>query len=282
MLPSLTYRTADFTRWGGGNGSDLSATQIDLNFWQVAQAILTLQSSQTLTVSIDYITQVSGGNQFYIVLTDHQVLGPFYIPTAQWTPRGEWQPFTAYAPFDTVSYNGALYLVMQTVVSAATFSPLATQDDAAVYVLILSAPADAVPAEGVAGQKLVFTGGSPAFSAWQNDYIRLALFIPGTISSGGSILLQYGVVDNMTLPVGLEGSVAYAATETLTTVSYPIFQNGNPIGSIIFVGPSPDSIEVEFPAAVNFVPGDILVIKAPAAPDSNQANISITLLATLT
>lgn len=278
-LQTLTYRSVDNTRWGAGNGSLLTDVQVDLNFWNISQAILELEDSQQLTVSIDYITQVSNGNQFYVVLTNHAVLGPFTIPTAQWNPRGEWQPETNYSPFDTVGVDGSLYLVMQPIISAATFSPGATQNDAAVYVLILSPPADGVPTDGVVGQKLVFRG-SPELSAWENEYVRLALFIPGQ-PTAGSILLQYCVVDSMTLPIGLQGSVAYADTPTLTTVSYSIFQNKNPIGSIIFTGPSPDSIEVEFTTDINFVPGDVITIVAPASPDAQQANISITLLATL-
>jgi hypothetical protein len=281
MLPTLTYRTADSTRWGGGNGSDLTATMVDLNFWNLSQAVLALEEAQTTTASIDFISQPGNGNQFFITLTNHQVLGPFIIPTSQWNPRGQWQPNTAYAPFDVVSFDDALYLVMQAVTSAATFSTGTIFNGSAVYVLILQPPADTLPTVGVVGQKLVFIGGSPQFASWENEYVRMALFIPGQ-PTAGQLLLQYVVVDAMSLPVGLAGSAAFAATQTSTTVSYPIFQNGNAIGSIIFLGPSPDSIEIEFTTEVNFVPGDVITMNAPSAPDANQANISITLLATLT
>lgn len=281
-IPTLTYRTADNSRWGGGNGSDLTATQVDLNFWNIYEAVFNLQAAQRTTVSIDFITQPEGGNQFFITLTDHQVLGPFFIPTSQWNPRGRWQPSTNYAPFDTVSdIEGNLYLVTVQHTSALTFNPFATDGDGhLLYVLIIVAPANSLPTNGVVGQYLVFTAGSPAFSAWRNAYRNLALYIPGQ-PQAGSTLFQYCVTENMFFPVGLAGSVAFAATQTLTTVSYTLFKNGNAIGAIFFNGPSPDSISVQFVEQVNFVAGDVITMTAPASPDAQQAGISFTLQATL-
>lgn len=279
----LTFRTDDDTRWGTGNGTDLTAVQVDLNFWAVQVAIDAIEAATQTTVSIDFITQPAGGNQFFVHLTNHSILGPFTIPASQWRPRGDWQPLTAYAAFDTVSDGGALYLVLQPITSAATFDPFAQFNLASVYALILSAPADGVPTDGVVGQRLVFKGGSPNFSGWENEYVRLALFVPGQ-PQAGSTLLQYCVTDNMQLPAGLAGSVAFSATPSTTTQSFPLFKNGVAIGSIIFngSGSSPSDVDVSFPDDVSFVPGDIITLNAPPAPDANQANISITLLATLT
>lgn len=281
-ITTLTYRTADNSRWGGGNGSDLTATQVDLNFWAIFEAILALEGAQSTTVSIDYITQPENGNQFFIVLTDHRVLGPFFIPTSQWNPRGRWAASTSYAPFDTVSdIEGNLYLVTIQHTSALTFSPFATDGQGhSLYVLIIEAPANNLPTNGVVGQYLVFTGGSPSFAAWRNAYRNLALYIPGQ-PQAGSVLFQYCVTEDMFFPVGLAGSVVFAAIETLTVVSYPLFKNGNAIGAIIFNGPSPDSIDVQFVEQVNFVAGDVITMNGPSAPDAQQAGISFTLQATL-
>lgn len=282
-MTTLTFRTDDGTRWGTGNGADLTATQVDLNFWELLQEINALAAAQVTTVSIDFISQPAGGNQFFVHLTNHAVLGPFTIPTSQWRPRGDWQPNTGYAAFDTVGNGGALYLVLQSVTSAATFNPNAQQNLAAVYALILSPPVDGVPTNGEVGQKLKFTGGSPAFSAWENDYVRLALFVPDQ-PQAGKTLLQYCVTDNMMLPAGLLGSVVFSGVPSTTTQSFPLFKNGTPIGSIIFngSGSSPSDVDVSFPTDITFVPGDIITLNAPPAPDANQANISVTLLATLT
>ena len=281
-ITTLTYRTADGTRWGGGQGSDLSAVTIDLNFWAIYTAIQALEDASHTTVSIDYIAQTAG-NQLFIHLTNHAVLGPFIIPASEWNPRGRWQPTTPYAPFDTVSdIDGNLFLVMEAHMSGATLNPFATDGlGNLLYVLIIEAPVSSMPSNGVVGQGLVFIGGSPSFAEWQDRYRDLALYIPGQ-PQAGTVLLQYCVTEDMFFPVGLVGSAAFAAVQTLTTVSYPLFKNGNAIGAIIFNGPSPDSISIQFVAQVNFVPGDVITLNAPSSPDAQQAGISVTLKATLT
>lgn len=284
MVANLTYRTNDATRWGTGAGADLAAVTIDLNFWILWSALSSVQSSiPAAGRSIDYIA-LTGGNSLMIHLTDHSVQGPFVVPSEIWNPRGNWAATTVYAPLDVISENGSLYLVNVAHTSGSTFNALANDGlGHNLYTLLLAQPADTLPTSGVIGQKLVYTGGSPAFAAWENEYVRLALFVPGQ-PSAGTTLLQYCVTDHMQLPIGLLGSVAYSAVPSLTTQSYPIFQNGNPIGAIIFngSGSSPSDVDVAFTTVINLSPGDILTINAPAAPDVNQANISITLLATLT
>src|SRR5665647_416839 len=126
MVASLTYRTADGTRWGGGQGSDLAAVTIDLNFWEIFTAIETLEAGASVGAGIDYINQPSGGNLFYVHLTNHAVLGPFVIPTAQWNARGAWAPTTVYAAYDVVYSDGSLYLITVPHTSGSTFSPYAT------------------------------------------------------------------------------------------------------------------------------------------------------------
>jgi hypothetical protein len=280
-ITTLTYRTADATRWGGGQGSDLAAVTIDLNFWAIFTAIKALEAASHTTVSIDFISQTAG-NQLFIHLTNSAVLGPFIIPSSQWDPRGRWQPSTPYAPFDTVSDpSGNLYLVTLAHTSALTFNPFATDGSGHdLYALIIEAPLSNLPINGIVGQYLVFTGGSPTFSEWRNAYRNLALYIPGQPQAGVT-LFQYCCTEDMFFPVGLEGSVVFAATQTLTTVSYPLFKNGNAIGAIIFNGPSPDSVSVQFVEQVNFVAGDVITMNGPSAPDAQQAGISFTLQATL-
>ncbi len=215
-------------------------------------------------------------------MTNHTVLGPFTIPSSNWNPRGFWLPNIAYAPFDTVGHNGNLYLVTFAHTSASVFNPNATDSFGhSLYVLILAAPPDVLPFDGLIGQRLVFVGGSPSFAAWANEYRNLALYIPGQ-PQAGAVLFQYCCTEDMYFPIGLAGSVAFAAVETQTVVSYPLFKNGDAIGAIIFNGPSPDSIDVQFVEQVNFVAGDVITMNGPSSPDAHQAGISFTLQATLT
>lgn len=282
MVASLTYRTNDVTRWGGGQGSDLAAVTIDLNFWTLFSAVQGLQSAASVGAGIDFINQPANGNLFFIHLTDHRVLGPFVIPSSQWNGRGEWAPLTAYAPFDVVSNNGSLYLITIAHTSVSTFSAFATDGlGHSLYVLILSSPANSLPTGGVAGQRLAKASGSPFVSEWVTDFIRMFVFVSGQPNSGET-LLQYTVADHMTLFAGLPGTVIHANTPTQSHVSYTLNKNGSAIGSIDFVGPSPFSVSVTFPANVTFVPGDIITLVAPALPDAAQADISFTIVASLT
>lgn len=282
MVASLTYRTSDGTRWGGGNGSDLTATQVDLNFWTLFSAVQTLQTSSGVGVGIDFINQPANGNLFFVHLTNHAVLGPFVIPTAQWSPRGQWQPLTVYAAYDVVFQNGSLYLITIPHTSGSTFSPFSTDGlGHNLYNLLLADPSNQLPTGGTAGQRLIKATGSPFATEWQSDFIRLAWFIEGQ-PAANELFAQYAVADHMFLPAGLAGSVIFQGVQTSTTVVYTISKNGSSIGSISFHGPSPDTINVTFSAQVNFVPGDIISLNGPAVPDLNQSNISFTLVATLT
>ena len=281
MVTSLTYRTADSTRWGGGQGSDLAAVTIDLNFWTLFSAVQALQDV-SIGAGIDYINQPTGGNLFFVHLTNHAVLGPFVIPTSNWDPKGAWAATTAYNAYDVVTNNGSLYLVLIAHTSAGSFSPATTDGSGHnLYSLLLSSPANSLPTAGTNRQSLVKLGSTPYVTGWVNDLIRMALYIEGQPLPGERVM-QYMVVDNMTLPVGLTGTVVYADTSTALDCSYTINKNGLPIGRINFHGPSPDTVTVTFSSAVAFVPGDFITVTAPSVPDAAQANISITLVAILT
>ena len=279
MVASLTYRTADGTRWGGGQGSNLAAVTIDLNFLTLFSAIQALEDHSDVNAGIDYINQPSGGNLFYVHLTNHAVLGPFVIPTTQWNARGAWAAVTNYSPYDLVTNNGSLYLVIIAHTSAGSFSAGATDGlGHNLYSLLLSSPANSLPAGGNSGQKLVRSTSTPYVTEWKDDIVRMALYIEGQ-PLGGETVLQYMVVDYMTLPVSLAGTVSFQGTPTASPCSYTISKNGAAIGSINF---SSSTITVTFSTEVTFVPGDFITVSAPAVPDVAQANISITLVALLT
>ncbi len=103
-------------------GSNLTPNEADGNFVYLNDLITTVEDNITAGVGIDTIT-ISGN-----VLTFHMSdssLQTVVLPTAiySWTPQGEWQPATAYAVNDTVSYFGSLYLVIFAHTSDATFDP---------------------------------------------------------------------------------------------------------------------------------------------------------------
>jgi hypothetical protein len=92
-------------------GSNLTPNEADGNFVYLDDRITSVTDNITSGVGVDSIT-ISGN-----VLTFHMSDGSLEtvtLPTAiyAWSPQGEWQPTTAYAVNDTVSYFGSLYLVI--------------------------------------------------------------------------------------------------------------------------------------------------------------------------
>jgi len=283
MVDNLTYRTDDGTRWGGGQGSPLAAATVDLNFWSLFIAVAALEDQLLAgaAAGIDFISQVTGGNQFFIHLTDHRVLGPFTIPTSQWNPKGQWKPLTAYAAFDVVSDNGSTYLVSIAHTSAATFSPLATDGlGHPLYMLLLETPANSLPADGTIGQRLVRSRASPFTTEWVSDKRVLFVQVNGH-PDPSELLLQYAVVDHSVLPVSLTGSAFFEGTPANSATTYNLLLNGDAIGSINFSGGSPETITVTLAETVLF-PGDVLSMVGPTTPDINQSDISFSIVTLLT
>lgn len=283
MVDNLTYRTDDGTRWGGGQGSPLAAVTVDLNFWSLFSAVGALEDQLLAgaAAGIDFISQPQDGNKIFIHLTDHRVLGPFTIPTALWNPRGMWQASTAYAAFDVVSYNGAVYLVSIAHTSATTFSPHATDGlGHNLYMLLLETPANSLPIGGTVGQRLAKASGSPFISEWVSDK-RVAFVQINGNPDPNELLLQYPVVDHSILPASLLGSAFFEGIPAVALTTYDILLNGAAIGTIDFSGGSPESITVTLSQTV-LIPGDVLSITGPVTPDINQANVSLSIVMLLT
>lgn len=276
-MHTLVYRTDDITKWGTGQGSDLSATTIDLNFWYLFSAVTALEDLTVVNVGIDYLSMV--GNQLFVHLTDHSVQGPFTVPATVWNPRGNYASATVYSPLDVITVGGSLYVVNVQHTSATTFNPLATDGlGHDLYSLLLTEPSIALPDDGTPGQRLVKSTDSPFVTEWASDLIRLAVFVGGQ-PDAGELVMQYGVTDNISFPAGLAGSVAFPGTPAAATATFDIFKNGDSIGSITFA-PSP-LVSVAFPTQINCVPGDIITLTAPASVDASLSDVSFSLVATL-
>lgn len=279
MPASLTYRTTDLTRWGGGLGSKLSSAQVDLNFWILFDALSAIEDSQGVLTSIDYITVT--GNQMFVHLTNHVVLGPFTLPTGIWHPRGNWAPVTPYAAFDVVSNNGTTYLVAIAHTSGSVFSEAATDGlGSPLYVAILRTPSNALPSSGTPGQRLVKATGSPYTSEWLSDFVRLCLYIEGQ-PTASEFVLQYIVTDDITFPGGLIGSGFHASTVPTANAVFQINKNGAAIGQISFAIGSATAT-VSFSTSVTCVPGDIITMTAPVTQDATLAFVSFSIVALLT
>jgi hypothetical protein len=116
----LTFRLPG--PWGAGKGANLQPTEVDANFWELAQAIVDLQSNPAQPVGIESISV--SGTQMTITLTDGTVMGPFTLPVLTFRWRGEWVPLAAYAELDvfTVEFTG-IFMAVLAHTSGATFDP---------------------------------------------------------------------------------------------------------------------------------------------------------------
>jgi hypothetical protein len=283
---SLTFRTTDDTRWGAGNGMDLTATQIDINFWVLYTALLAIQEHQDASAAISEF--IVNGDQFSVKLTNHVVLGPFTLPVAAFNFRGPWQANAVYNINDvftaTDSFGqSALWLVIWPVPnSGATFFQGSNDGNGHnFYVEMLSAPPPELPIDGNPGSVLVMTDlDSPGSVAWQQLTRNIAFYIED-VPNPLEQVVRYMCPDIMTLPEGLTGSLAFAGTAPTSTQQYEVLWNGAVVGSINF-SPSPDHGTFTFNHTITLEPGDLLTIVAPSVPDPHMTLIAVTLVGILT
>ncbi len=123
---SITYRTTG--EWGAGIGMNLSAGQVDQNFYNVAVAVGALQDAQIQPNNITAIT--TSNNAITFTFADGSTIGPLPLPILMFKYRGAWAPSTIYAQLDTFtvedgSDNAGLYVVLLAHTSAASFDPAA-------------------------------------------------------------------------------------------------------------------------------------------------------------
>jgi hypothetical protein len=105
------YRTDDPARWGNGIGRDLTAAEIDLNFYGHELRLTNLENNPPLPDSIANIGV--SGTQLSITLQSGTIFGPFPLPVLMFRWRGDWAPATSYAQLDTFRVTGqGLYVVL--------------------------------------------------------------------------------------------------------------------------------------------------------------------------
>jgi hypothetical protein len=125
-MVSITFRTSG--GWGSGQGSNLTAAQVDTNFYNLKSAVEDLQTNPTEPNNIANI--VASGSQLTIYMEDSTSFGPFTIPRTRFAWRGEWAADTVYFSNDVVSVAGqGIYLVLVGHTSDGTFDADETNSD---------------------------------------------------------------------------------------------------------------------------------------------------------
>jgi len=161
----IVYRTDDLTRWGSGKGANLTASEVDLNFWQLLQIVAGISPEPPVSIEAFIVS----GASFYVNLTDGSTLGPYALPVTSWTFRGAWSATTAYVQSDVVTESGACYLVLYTHTSAATFDPNANNGLGQNYYGLLTPGPQGVPAGGAIGQVLAKLSSTDYDTTWINN-----------------------------------------------------------------------------------------------------------------
>ena len=262
---SIVYRTDDNTRWGAGKGSNLSPHEVDVNFWDVIQRLVSLETNPPAAISIDTITVA--GNQMSIHLTDGSTRGPFTLPTAQWRWTGAWRTSTVYFVNDIFSFDGAIYRVAVAHTSDATsFDPNALADSGYVYNLLLDPPAQAYD---------------------------LGMFYSFAIPVDGSELLQHVAVRSFVVPGDFLQSAAFLRVPATTqTITLTVKKNDAVIGHLEFApGSNTTSDGGQFGTFVPLSPADDIQFDhgdrfkvfaptlSPPTPDDTAAGLSLTIAA---
>lgn len=107
----------------------------------------------------------------------------------------------------------------------------------------------------------------------------IASFYPGAPASN-AILMKVKPARTLTLPINLTLSNADAEVAAAASTTFTININGAPVGSINFAITATTGT-FTFASAQTLIGGtDKLTIVAPASPDADLADISITLAAT--
>ncbi len=119
-------------------GSNLTPTEVDDNFHDVDNRIVTLEGTSGKTIDSIDVT----GNVMTITYTDAST-DSFALPIWSMVDanRGAWQPSTPYVANELVTALGSLYVVAQDHTSELTFDPSAADTGGDFYSLLLKNPA---------------------------------------------------------------------------------------------------------------------------------------------
>jgi hypothetical protein len=264
--PAITYRTDDFTRWGAGQGSNLSPAQVDLNFWNIVQAIADLQSNPGNTV----VSVQQSGNTVTFMLANGQTFSiSLPVPGFRW--RGPWQPNTVYAANDFFSVDGVgpgtdgLYIVLENLTSAATFSASATDASGnAEYQQLWAFPAQPFAAVASIGGTLT----QLAVDSWDGNFeimnvtMPVQVTFPADLSTSPTPTCEVAPVGAVSLTLQ---QLSNGSATTLGTID---FAAGATTATFSFVA------QVVIPA------GESLRLYAPAGVDGTMSGFSATIVGT--
>lgn len=254
MTVDLIFRTQDLAKWGAGKGSNLTASQVDINFWNAKVAIEAVQAALG-PAAVGIVSFTVSGDQFYVNMTDSSVLGPYQLPMMLLNFRQTWTSQTNYAVGDVIQNGLALYTVIFAHTSQLNFDPGANDGSGHnYYSLMFDLTGLAMPVGGTTGQLLAKLSNADSDTGWTDppiipivptsaellsvnvEYLGANL-VPGgdlmtdpsghgwsifdSVWSAGSLTLAYsgGLDDKVDIPItGLEAGSWYILEFTGTLI----------------------------------------------------------------
>jgi hypothetical protein len=252
---SITFRTDDGTRWGGGKGSNIEPEEIDRNFWDLKTAVEDLIANPPSPAQIASISIV--GTAMTFQLTNGNVIGPLQLPVLSWRWRASWVPFSPFFALDVFSVEGVgIFLTLLDHTSDATFDPAALSDESQpLYKQIFGISTIAVP-------------------------MTISAFLPGT--QGASPRADIVVTDDAEFSANFEGSYVSGRVASTGTAIYSIKVNATVIGLATFTAAINEaSLTTTDGLPQAFTAGDVIEIIGPVSPDATLADIRFGLRAIL-
>lgn len=244
----LLYRTSG--AWGAGKGSNLTAAEVDQNFYAVDQRLDYLETNPPQAVGISSISAI--GRMMTVYLADGTSFGPFELPSAAFRYRGMWQASTAYLEFDTITNPAgtALYLVLEDHTSDTSFDEDSEITAGPLYQLVFGPMATALSdlqdltldSAVDAGDILVF---EPSTQKWVNQQPN-----PVTTISGTDQTLAFQHLQNYlraTNPAGCTFSVPRNATTAYAIGSQIHIRNATGGATVSVVASFPGTTTINVP-----------------------------------
>lgn len=295
MTIAVIYRTNG--AWGTGQGTNLSAAQVDTNFYNLAQAIITLQTDAPQPNNIASISQ--SGTSLVITLTDSTAF-TLALPAVQFRWRGDWAPSTSYLALDAFKVDGVgLFSVLVNHTSAGSFdegavdgssNPLYFKMFGFSGVTGVLADLNDIAITSIADDD-VFVWDNSA-GKWRN---QRAKYVIGAFASGimpnNAKLLYHCLAKAVTIPancgayLGLNsqaGGSANATGNTVITIAQALAASPNTFATVgtitIGAGGVTPTFSTTGAAPISFAQGDVLRLTGPSTADATFADLYVTLV----
>lgn len=178
----MQFRTSG--AWGAGKGANLSAVEVDANFYELLQAVEEVQANAPAGVGIENITAT--GALLTIHLTDG-TSKTLTVPVVRLTWRGLWAAGQAYAVNDVVRAAGwGVYIVKTAHVAAGSFAETAAVELMVPEVVDRPAPVVAFADDGA--EALIITLDDPDYAG---AYLRADCALEATVIVPDDLLMNF-------------------------------------------------------------------------------------------